>query len=121
MKKLLSSVRSALIGSLIIFSLIVFGFPPNSSDQLLMGSFFASLFLISSSGATLIVYRMRVAQSNKEMILGSIIPSIRTGLLIGGGITFILVLNTLQILTVWNALLAVSILFLVELFFQGGK
>lgn len=121
MKKLLASVRSALIGSLIIFSLIVFGFPPNTNDRLLMSSFFASLFLVSSSAATLIIYRLRVAKSNKEMILGSVMPSIRSGLLIGGGITFIIFLNTLQILTVWNALLAVSILFLVELFFRSGK
>ncbi len=121
MKKVLTSVRSALIGSLVILSLIVFGFPPNTNDRLLMSSFFASLFLVTSSGATLLVYRIRVAQSNKEMVLGSIMPSIRSGLLIGGGITFILVLNTLQILTVWNALLALSILFLVELFFRGGK
>lgn len=121
MKEILRWVRTVGIFSGIIFIMILLAYPPNSRDTFLLSSFFASLFLFVGSTITLLIYQLRVRSARNQTQYAAILPSLRTGFLIGLGITFTLFLNTLQILTLWNALLSWTGLIIVELFFRSGK
>lgn len=101
------------------FILILFNIDPFDSDLLSISMFFISLFVFITGILTLIGFYFRVKISNNEIFFANFKPSLRQAILVSLVIVGILVLNTLRVLTWWDALMFTLSIFLIELYFQN--
>ena len=81
--------------------------------------FFVSLFVFITGILTLIGFYIRVKISNNEVFFANFKPSLRQAALFSLALTGILALQTLRVLTWWDALMLALSILLIELYFQN--
>lgn len=101
-----------------IWMLILFNYDPYHTDVLTISAFFVSLVVWLSGIFTLVIFYLRVALGNKEVIYAYFTPSVRQAVLISIVIVGILVFQTLRVLAWWDIILLVISILLLELFFR---
>lgn len=95
--------------------------PPKADDILIMATFFVSLAVWLGSLSAFLLYKLRVRQSNREVIYAHITPSIRQGLLIGATVSVLLYLQFLRVLSISDAVIVMIIPVLFELALRNTK
>lgn len=105
--------------SLGFFILILFNTNPYQEDILTISAFFASLFIFIAGLLTLIGFYTRVKMSNNEIFYSNFKPSLRQALLISFAMVGVLILNSLDVLTWWDAIMFILSIILLELYFQN--
>lgn len=103
------------------FILILSNINPYESDILTISMFFVSLFIFISGILTLIGFYIRVKMSNNEVFFANFKPSLRQAVLFSLALMGILILQTLKVLTWWDALMLSLSILLIELYFQNRK
>lgn len=105
--------------SLGFFILILFNVNPYQSDLLTNSMFFVSLFIFITGILTLVGFYFRVKISNNEIFFSNFTPSLRQASLFSLTIVGILVLESLRVLTWWDAIMLALSILLIELYFQN--
>lgn len=101
---LLTSFFVGLIG-LLVTGLIVLTVDPEAGDGLTKAAFFASFFLMLSGFSVPIIFWIRVASSNREVIFSQLPAATRQGILLAILFTTLLLLQSLRSLSWWDAIL----------------
>jgi len=109
---------SSMLIALGLFIFLLFSVDPYQADILQKSLFFASIFIILLGSITLINFYLKVSLSNREVIFSQLKPAFRQGFLIAAGAVFLLFLQTIRVLSVWEAIILVVALILIELYFR---
>ena len=98
---------------------MIFNTNPYGSDVLTISMFFLSLFIFLTGILTLLGFYFRVKISNNEVFYANFYPAIRQAGLLSFVIIGLLVLNSLKVLTWWDAIMFALAILLLELYFQN--
>ena len=108
------SVVSIIASSLAVWLFIVTQVQPNKNDIFTLVIFFLSFIIWLGSLLTVWFYQLRVKQSNREVIYAYVKPSLRQGFLISFTLAFLLFMQYLRVMTIWDAGLVVLVFVLFE-------
>jgi hypothetical protein len=108
------SVISIIASSFAVWLFIVTQVQPNRNDLFTLVIFFISLIIWAGSIIAIFLFNMRLKQSNREIIYAHIKPSVRQGFLISTAIALLLFLQLIRVISVWDALLVLSVFLLFE-------
>ena len=100
-------------------ALIIFNVNPFASPFWVIGIFYLSLFLFWTGLFSLIGFYLRIWAGNREVIFSHLMPTIRQSMLISLIFVGLLFLEQLKVLNWWVALLFISAIGMVELFFKS--
>lgn len=109
---------SVTASSLAVWLYIVTQIQPDKTDTLIMSAFFLSFMMWLGSILAFILFRYKVAKSNKEVIYAFIGPSIRQGFLISATIATLLFLQMLRVVSLWDAVLVAFVGIMIEIAFR---
>lgn len=98
---------------------MLLGTDPYASDALTISIFFISLFIFITGLLTLLGFYFRVKISNNEVFYAHFYPAIRQAGLIAFVLVGLLILNSLRVLTWWDAIMFALAVLLLELYFQN--
>ncbi len=112
------------IGTVICFTafcVIIFLTDPIDLGNVAFVLFYLTFFL-TVSGISVLILTWLWGKMAKEMLsLGEIGMAVRQGILIGILITIIVAMQQMKILLWWDALIAIGVIFLIELYFLTRK
>lgn len=114
-KSQLFGVVSIVASAFVVWLYIVTQIQPNRNDILLMGTFFLTLAVWLGSLFAFLLYAYRVKRGNREILYAHIGPSLRQGFIISSTITTLLFLQLIQVLSLWDMILVVSVAILFEI------
>lgn len=120
-KKQLFGIFTGTLLALGIFLAIFFNSDPYTADIFTKTAFFTSLFLFISGFFTFSGFYLRVYFSNREIIYNNLPIAFRQAVLLAFLLTGLLVLKSLQILSIWDAIIFVVVVILIELYFRSRK
>jgi hypothetical protein len=115
-----SYLWSLCIGTLISFSAlvgIIFLTDPNDIGNIAFVLFYLTFFLTTSGICVLLLTWIWRKMASEMFTLGEIGMALRQGILLGLLLTILLVMQQMQVLVWWNALIVAGGVFLIELFF----
>lgn len=101
--------------SFVVWLYIVTQIQPNTTDTFIMVAFFLTLIMWIGSALSYLFFRLKVNQSNKEVIYAHIAPSLRQGFIIAATIAALLFLQLLRVISLWDAALVLFVALLFEL------
>ncbi len=103
-------------------ALIVTSVDPFATQAVVLGAFYASLFLALTGTISLLGFTLRVVLLRGQLVVSrQVAVSFRQAVLLGLLVIIALVLKSWALLTWWNALLVVAALTLLEFFFISAK
>ncbi len=100
---------------------ILFNVDPFKADQFILVSLYASLFLFIMGLLTFIGFGVRILLSNREIIYGNFVPSLRQAMLLSFALVGLLFLQSLRVLSAVDAGAFLLAVLLLELFFRAKK
>lgn len=118
--KILFSISLATLLSWLAFALVVYKLDPYTSSSLALPLFFVSLFFSLSGSFSLILFIIKRWKAMKEVYVKHIMISLRQGTLLSLCTNLCLLLLMFNLLRIWNGLLLVFIMMLIE-FYMSGK
>lgn len=122
------SIKSQLFGlftvtllALGIFLAIFLNSDPNVADIFTKTAFFVSIFLFTGGFLTFLGFYLRIYFSNREVIYNNLPIAFRQAVLISFLLTGLLALQSLRVLSIWDAIIFVVVVILIELYFRSRK
>lgn len=115
----LFSLYSSTLVALAVWLSIVFFSDPNVADMVTMIAFFVSFFLWLSGLVTFLIFQTKIMITHHEVIYAHLPSSIRQASFISAALTLLSILQTIQVLSWWSAILVIAIFILFELFFRS--
>jgi len=108
------SIVSIIASSLAVWLFIVTQVQPNKNDVFTLAIFFLTLVIWLGSLLTVSFYKIRVKQSNREIIYAHVKPSLRQGFLISSSVALLLFLQFLHVTTLWDSGLVLLVFLMFE-------
>lgn len=99
--------------------LVIFNLDPYSSTKLALSLFFFSLFLALTGTFAIILFLLKKWRADNEIYVKHVIISLRQGFLLSASTIFCLALLMLGLLRIWNGLIIVIIITLIEFYLSG--
>ena len=118
----LTTVVITLILGLASFTLVLFRLNPYSAPQLSIPLFYVSFFFLVSSIATLVGFFARMVTRKKdEEFYNPLNVALRQGILLGLCTGGLLAFQSIRALTMWDSILLVAIIILIEVYFMARE
>lgn len=117
----LFGIFTATLLALGIFLAIFFNSDPYIADVFTKTAFFVSLFLFISGFLTFLGFYLRVYFSNREVIYNNLPVAFRQAVLVSFLLTGLLALQSLRVLSLWDTIIFVVVVILIELYFRSRK
>jgi len=117
-KKILFFIFSITLLSTGLWVVLLCNQDPNISSNIVKILFFVSSYILLSGLLTFGLYYLRIHLSNKEIIYSHLITSIRQSMLISLIIVGLLTMSALNLLNVWQAIMLIAAISMIELFFK---
>lgn len=101
-----------------LLSLILFNIDPYTSPFWMISLFYFTFFLFWISLFGIIGFYLKIWASNREVIFTHILPTLRQSMLVGFGLTGLLFLFQIKVLSWWVAVLFILAILMIELYFR---
>ena len=100
---------------------IIININPFQSPFWMILVFYLSFFLFWTSLFSLIVYYLKVSNSNREVIFAHLLPTLRQAMILSLALTGLLFLQQIRVLNWWVAILYILAVLMLEFFFKSKK
>lgn len=88
---------------------------PNRQDTFLFILFYTTFIVWVGSAIAMLLYRIRVAKSNRQVIYAYVKPSIRQGFIISSTLATLLFLQMIHVISLWETSLVIIVAILFEM------
>lgn len=117
--KVLSIVGVGTLFSWAAWLLVVLKLDPYESTELALTLFYISTFLALTGSFSMILFLLKKWRSDNEVFMKHILISVRQGFLLSSSTTLCLALLMLGLLRIWNGILIVALMMMIEFYLSG--